>query len=104
MNQNDRYLNDAVLVNIVEHVVHNGGNDLLGTTGDGQSDGGGVKIAWKGLSGEDGFSLEEIPFSIVLDKGNKASDGGKRFISGVGGRGRMKGNTYGSHVASSMSN
>ena len=67
-------LNDAVLVDIFEHLVHHGGNNFLRTTGDGQSDGGGIEIAWKGLSGENGLSLEEIPFSLVLDKGNEVSD------------------------------
>jgi hypothetical protein len=69
------HLNDAVLVNIVEHLVHHGGDSFFRTTGDGQSDGGGVEVTGKGLGGQDRFSLEEVPFSFVFDEGHEISDG-----------------------------
>ena len=69
------YLNDAILVDIFEHLIHHGGDDLLRTTSDGQSDGGCVEITRESLSGENWFSLEEIPFAFMLDEGNEISDG-----------------------------
>jgi hypothetical protein len=62
------YLNDPILIDIFEHLVQDGRDNLLRTTGDGESDRGGVEIARESLSGENGLSLEEIPFSFVLDK------------------------------------
>jgi len=61
------YLNDPVFVNIVEHLVHDGRDNLLRTTGDGQSDGGGVEITREDIGSENGLSLEEVPFTFVLD-------------------------------------
>ena len=67
-------MNDPVLVNIVEHLVHDGGDNFLRTTGDGESDRGGVQIAREIVSGVEGFFLEEVPFAFVLDQGNEVSD------------------------------
>jgi hypothetical protein len=69
------YLNDAIFVDIFEHFVHHGGDNVFRTTSDGQRDRGGIEIARESLGGENGFSLEEIPFSFMLDEGNKVSDG-----------------------------
>ena len=67
----ETYLNDPVLVDVIEHLVQDGRDDLLRTTGDGESDGGGVEIAREGLCGENGFSLEEVPFTFVLNQRDK---------------------------------
>ena len=77
------YLNDAILVDIIEHFVHHGRDDLLRTTGDGQSDRGGVEIAGESLCGENGLSLEEIPFSFMLDEGDEISDGTQDTSVGI---------------------
>jgi len=67
-------LNDAVFVDVVEHLVENGGDDLLRTTSNGESEGSGVEIARESFGGENGFSLEEIPFAFVVHEGNEISD------------------------------
>jgi len=97
------YLNDPVLVDIVEHFVHDGRDNFLRTTGNGECDGGGVEIARESLSGENGLSLEEIPFTFVLDQGNEISD----RIQPIGTTKKkkvMEVNAYGSQVASNISN
>ena len=67
-------MNDAVLIDVVEHLVQNGGDDRLRTTSNCEGEGSGVEIAGERLRGENGFSLEEIPFPFVLNQGNKSSD------------------------------
>jgi hypothetical protein len=68
------YLNDPILIDVVEHLVHDRRDNLFRTTGDGQGDGGSVEVARKNLSGENGLFLEEIPFTFVLDERNEVSD------------------------------
>ena len=68
------YLDNPILVDIVEHLIQNGRDNFLRTAGDGESDGGGIEIARESLRSENWFSLEEIPFTFVLDQGNNISN------------------------------
>ena len=67
-------LNDAIFIDVVKHLVKNRGDDLLRTAGNGESEGSGVEITRVNLGGENGFSLEEIPFAFVMDQGNEVPD------------------------------
>ena len=67
-------MDDPVLVNVVEHLVHERRDDLFRTAGDSEGDGGGVEIAGKNFGGENGFLLEEVPFAFVLYQGDEVSD------------------------------
>lgn len=78
------YLNNPILVDIVEHLVQNGRDDFLRTTSDSESDGGGIEITRESLCSEKGLSLEEIPFALVLNERNQSSDG-TRLISTTNG-------------------
>ena len=87
------YLNDPVLVNVVEHLVHDRRDNLLRPAGNGECDRGSVEIARESLSGEDGLPLEKVPFTFVLDQGNEISDQAHdqslRRIKAINGGGRL---------------